>query len=41
MFFSHEQNTGIAQRMEVGGSSFVPQVTTTKGVSCDGNCASA
>lgn len=27
MFFSHEQNTDIAQRMEVGGSSFVPLVT--------------
>ena len=27
MFFTHERNTDIAQRMEVGGSSFVPQVT--------------
>jgi flavin-dependent dehydrogenase len=27
MFFSDEQNTDIAQRMELGSSSFVPQVT--------------
>jgi len=27
MFFSHEGNTDIAQRMELGSSSFVPQVT--------------
>ena len=27
MFFSHERNTDIAQRMELGSSSFVPQVT--------------
>ena len=27
MFFSHEQNTDISQRMELGSSSFVPQVT--------------
>jgi flavin-dependent dehydrogenase len=27
MFFSHGQNTDIAQRMELGSSSFVPQVT--------------
>lgn len=27
MFFSHDENTDIAQRMEVGSSSFVPQVT--------------
>ncbi|MCV7228014.1 NAD(P)/FAD-dependent oxidoreductase [Mycolicibacterium komossense] len=27
MFFSHDQNTDIAQRMELGSSSFVPQVT--------------
>lgn len=27
MFFSHDGNTDIAQRMEVGSSSFVPQVT--------------
>lgn len=27
MFFSHRGNTDIAQRMEVGSSSFVPQVT--------------
>jgi 2-polyprenyl-6-methoxyphenol hydroxylase-like FAD-dependent oxidoreductase len=27
MFFSHEQNTDITQRMELGSSSFVPQVT--------------
>ncbi|MCK5752922.1 MAG: tryptophan 7-halogenase, partial [Mycobacterium sp.] len=27
MFFSHNGNTDIAQRMEVGGSVFVPQVT--------------
>lgn len=27
MFFSHNGNTDIAQRVEVGGSSFVPQVT--------------
>ena len=27
MFFSHERNTDIAQRMELGSSSFAPQVT--------------
>jgi flavin-dependent dehydrogenase len=27
MFFSNERNTDIAQRMELGSSSFVPQVT--------------
>jgi 2-polyprenyl-6-methoxyphenol hydroxylase-like FAD-dependent oxidoreductase len=27
MFFSHDGNTDIAQRMELGSSSFVPQVT--------------
>ncbi len=27
MFFSHEKNTDIAQRMELGSFSFVPQVT--------------
>jgi flavin-dependent dehydrogenase len=27
MFFSHDANTDIAQRMELGSSSFVPQVT--------------
>ena len=27
MFFSHNGNTDIAQRMELGSSSFVPQVT--------------
>jgi flavin-dependent dehydrogenase len=27
MFFTHEHNTDIAQRMELGSSSFVPQVT--------------
>lgn len=27
MFFSHERNTDIAERMELGSSSFVPQVT--------------
>lgn len=27
MFFSHDGNTDIAQRMELGGSSFVPQPT--------------
>jgi flavin-dependent dehydrogenase len=27
MFFSHDRNTDIAQRMELGSSSFVPQVT--------------
>jgi flavin-dependent dehydrogenase len=27
MFFTHERNTDIAQRMELGSSSFVPQVT--------------
>ena len=27
MFFSHGQNTDIAQRMELGSSSFAPQVT--------------
>lgn len=27
MFFSHDTNTDIAQRMELGSSSFVPQVT--------------
>ncbi len=27
MFFSHERNSDIAQRMELGSSSFVPQVT--------------
>ncbi|MCV7348796.1 NAD(P)/FAD-dependent oxidoreductase [Mycobacterium parmense] len=27
MFFSHDGNTDIAQRMELGSSSFIPQVT--------------
>ncbi|WP_156689697.1 NAD(P)/FAD-dependent oxidoreductase [Mycobacterium sp. Marseille-P9652] len=27
MFFSHDQNTDIAQRVELGSSAFVPQVT--------------
>jgi len=27
MFFSHDENTDIAQRMELGSSSFTPQVT--------------